>query len=82
MVEIKLNRSSIYLKLERIVQPAIPMLIFFYQEDHSSKLYEKTDSQCNVTQKILLNEDQSSNFKSWAVLRAAGTPGFTHTDSC
>lgn len=44
MVEIKLNGSSIYLKLESIVQPMIPMLRFFYQKVHSSKLYEKTDS--------------------------------------
>lgn len=44
------------------------MLIFCYQKVSSSDFCEETDSQCSVTQKILLNEDQSGDFKSWAVL--------------
>lgn len=67
-VEIKFNCSSIYLKLESVVQPRTFMIMFCYQKAYSSNFSEKYAFSMWSDAEDTLNEDGSSNFKSLRVV--------------
>lgn len=81
VVEMKFKLKQCFLKLESIMQPSNPMLIFCYQKVSSSNFYEKTDSQCSATHKMLMRTRVVILRVGLYCEPAAGTSGFTHSDS-